>query len=184
LSQPTVGAWIGILETSFVVALLPPFLCDYGKRLIKTPKLYFPDSLIVTTLTRQPDADAALAGPMGGALLEGWAVAETCTGFAARGRKPDIYIWRSHDGVEVDLLVQVGPRLFPVEVKLTATPTARHTEPLNRFKALAGSDAAEQGLLVCNLTTERMLRGNNRAIPWHRFPAWLDERLCGKDDPK
>ena len=174
LSQPTVAAWIGVLEASFVVALLPPYFRNFGKRLIKSPKLYFLDSAIVTTLTRQPNADAALAGPLGGALLEGWVVAEACKAFAARGRKPDIYFWRTHEGLEVDLLAQIGTRLYPVEVKLTATPTMRHVEPLQRLKTLAGAEAAGEGVLVCNTAAERPLPGGNLAIPWHRFPAWID----------
>ena len=93
--------------------------------------------------------------------------------FAARGQRPDISFWRSHDGLEVDLLIRDGPRLHPVEIKLTATPTARHLEPLNRLKALMGTEAAEQGLLVCTCDAERPLPGGNLAMPWQRFPAWI-----------
>jgi predicted AAA+ superfamily ATPase len=173
ISQPTVHAWAGVLEASYVVTLLPPYFSNFGKRLVKTPKLYFLDSALVCTLTRQPDADAALVGPMGGSLLEGWAVAEAHKVFAFLGRKPDIYYWRSHDGLEVDLIVQVGTRLHPVEIKLTSTPTAKHLEPLNRFKALAGEQAHGTGLLVCRIDRERPLPGNNLALPWHGFPSWL-----------
>jgi predicted AAA+ superfamily ATPase len=173
LSQPTIGAWIGVLEASFVVALLPPYFRNYGKRLIKAPKLYFLDSALVTTLTRQPDGAAALAGPMGGALFEGWVVAEAIKAFAARGRKPDLFYWRTQDGLEVDLLIQIGSRLHAVEIKLTATPTARHVDPLNRLKSLMGEEAAPEGILVCTAEEERPLPGNNRALPWQRFPAWI-----------
>jgi len=173
LSQPTVAAWIGVLEASYVVALLPPYHRNFGKRLIKTPKLYFLDSCLVTTLTRQPDGDAALAGPMGGALFEGWVVGEAIKAFAARGQRPDLFFWRSQDGLEVDLLIRIGPRLHPVEIKLTATPTTRHLDPLNRLKALMGAEAAEQGLLVCTCDQERPMPGGNLAMPWQRFPGWI-----------
>jgi len=173
LSQPTIGAWIGVLEASFVVTLLPPYFRNFGKRLIKTPKLYFLDAALVTTLTRQPNGTAALAGPLGGALFEGWVVTEAIKAFAARGRKPDLFWWRTHDGLEVDLLIQVGTRLHPVEIKLTATPTARHLDPLNRLKALMGDESAPEGLLVCTTEEERALPGGNRAIPWQRFPEWI-----------
>ncbi len=173
LSQPTIGSWIGVLEASFVVTLLPPYFRNLGKRLVKSPKLYFIDSALVTTLTRQPDGSAALAGPMGGALLEGWVVTEAVKVFAARGRKPDLFYWRSHDGLEVDLLIQIGTRLHLVEIKLTATPTLRHLDPLDRLKSLLGAGAAPEGLLVCTLEEERPLPGGNRALPWRRFPEWL-----------
>jgi predicted AAA+ superfamily ATPase len=93
--------------------------------------------------------------------------------FAARGRKPDLYYWRTHDGLEVDLLIQVASRRYPVEIKLTATPTARHVEPLNRPKALMGDEAAEEGMLVCAAADERALPGGNRVLPWQRFPGWV-----------
>ena len=96
--------------------------------------------------------------------------------FAARGREPDMWFWRTHDGLEVDLLIQVGTRLYPVEIKLTATPTARHVGPLNRLRALVG-DESGAGILVCNVDQERPLPGGNRAIPWHRFPAWVSKLL-------
>jgi predicted AAA+ superfamily ATPase len=177
LSQPTVGAWIGVLEASYVVALLPPYFRNFGKRLIKAPKLYFLDSGLVTTLTRQPDGEAALAGPMGGALLEGWVVGEAIKAFAALGRKPDLYYWRTQDGLEVDLLIQIAGRLHLVEIKLTATPTLRHLEPLNRLKALLGDAAHAGGILVCTCEEERALPGENRAIPWSGFTDWISERL-------
>jgi hypothetical protein len=177
LSQPTIAAWIGVLETSFVVHLLPPFSGNLGKRLVKSPKLYFVDTAIATTLTRQPDTAAALAGPMGGALLEGWVVTEAVKASAARGRKPDLFFWRSRDGLEVDLLVQAGGLLHQVEIKLTATPTSRHVEPLGRLRALLGDAAAPAGLLVCQVPEERPLPGGHMALPWHRFPAWIAEVL-------
>jgi predicted AAA+ superfamily ATPase len=114
---------------------------------------------------------------MGGALFEGWVVTEAIKAFAARGRRPDLFYWRSHDGLEVDLLIQLGTRLHPVEIKLTATPTLRHLGPLDRLKALLGADAAPEGLLVCTVEEERRLPGGNRALPWRQFPQWLARLL-------
>ncbi|MGB5734503.1 MAG: ATP-binding protein [Thiohalocapsa sp.] len=177
LSQPTIANWISVLEASYVVTLLSPYFRNYGKRLIKSPKLYFIDSLIACTLTRQPNPQAALAGPMGGALLEGWVVVEAVKAFTNRGLTPDIYFWRSQDGLEVDLLVQIGTRLHPVEIKRTATPTPRHVEPLSRLRAIIGDQAAEAGLLVCSVERERPMPHGNRAMPWQEFPAWIGHAL-------
>lgn len=162
-----------------MISLLPPYFRNHGKRLIKSYKVYFIDPLLATTLTRQPNAVAALAGPMGGALLEGWVVVEAIKAFANRGLKPDLYFWRSHDGLEVDLLIQVGTRLHPVEIKRTATPTPRHVEPLTRLRGLLGDDSKDAGLLVCDVEHERALPGGHRAMPWGQFPAWLNQQLNG-----
>lgn len=179
VSQPTIANWLGVLEASYVVSLLPPYFRNHGKRLIKSPKLYFIDPLLVTTLTRQPSPEAALAGPMGGALLEGWVVLEAVKAFTNRGLKPDLYFWRSHDGLEVDLLVQAGTRLHPIEIKRSATPTPRHVEPLTRLRALLGDEAADTGLLVCGIDRERPMPQGHRALPWQGFPDWIGRLLDG-----
>ena len=108
---------------------------------------------------------------MGGALLEGWVVVEAIKAFANRGRKADIYFWRSQDGLEVDLLIQAGTRIHPVEIKRTATPTPRHVEPLTRLRALLADEAADAGLLVCGVERERPTPDAHRALPWHALPA-------------
>lgn len=180
VSQPTVKSWSGVLEASYLAHLLPPWFRNYGKRVVKSPKLYFFDSALICLLTRQPDAPAALAGPMAGALLEGWVVTETAKAFMALGRKPDIYYWRSHDGLEVDLLIVIDGKLQPVEIKLTATPTAGHVEPLTRFIAAAGDEASSRGILVCRTEKQQPLPHGHLAVPWHAFPAWLQEHIADK----
>ncbi len=179
VSLPTIKAWASILEASYLCYFLRPYFKNYGKRLVKTPKFYFLDSAIVCALTRQPDALSAVSGAMGGALFEGLIVNEAVKVFAAQGRKPDIFFWRSHDGLEVDLVIQAGGKLYPVEIKLTATPTAKHTEPLKKFKELAGPDSAGTGILVCRTNRVIDLPSNNVAIPWHRFPGWLHGIISG-----
>ena len=69
-AQPTAKAWGRVLEAGFTVIMLPPFLRNYGKRLIKSSKLYFTDPAFVSYMTRQPSAEAALRGNMGGYCLK------------------------------------------------------------------------------------------------------------------
>lgn len=114
---------------------------------------------------------------MGGALLEGWIIVEAVKAFTNRGLTPDLYFWRSHDGLEVDLLIQIGPRLHPIEIKRTATPTAAHCQPLARLRGLIGDDSVDAGLLVCAVERERPLPGGHRALPWQLFSDWLRTRL-------
>ncbi|HEV3076237.1 MAG TPA: ATP-binding protein [Thermoanaerobaculia bacterium] len=177
ISQPTVKTWINLLEAAYVIRLLPPYYENFGKRIVKSPKLYFLDSALVSALTRQPAADAALAGAMGGALFEGFVASEAYKVFAIAGKRPDLFFWRSHGGLEVDLVLLLPSGLVPVEIKLTATPTLRHAEALGRFKQLAASRAAGPGLLVCNIPEPVPLPGENLALPWRQFPEWLRQRL-------
>jgi predicted AAA+ superfamily ATPase len=175
VSQPTSRAWLGALEAGYLVTLLPPHFENLSKRVVKSPKLYFLDSALAAALTRQPSAEASVAGAMGGSLFEGFVVAEAMKVFTGRGRKSDLAFWRSHDGLEVDLLVRIGDEILPVEIKLTATPTARHVEPLDRFRRL--TPRATAGVLVCRVARPTALPGGHLALPWSEFPGWLDERL-------
>jgi len=177
ITLPTVKAWAGVLEASYITCFVSPYFKNFGKRLTKTPKLYFLDSGLVCYLTRQPDAAAVLAGPMAGALFEGLVIAETIKVMAIKGRRPDLYFWRSHDGLEMDLILVLGGRCQPVEIELTATPTVKHLEPLNRFKALAGADAAATGVLVCRVDKPTPLPNGNLAIGWQDFAAWLMDHI-------
>lgn len=175
LSQPTVTSWIAALEASYLVARVPPFLENLGKRIVKAPKLYFLDPGIVSYLTRQPSPAAALAGSLGGPLFEGLVIGEVLKAQMARGRRSEVNFWRSHDGLEVDLLVPVRGQILPVEIKLTATPTAAHLRPIERFRALAGEQRTLPGLLVCRVERPRELPGGHLALPWQRLGRWLAE---------
>lgn len=177
VSLPTIKAWAGVLEASFLCRFLAPYFNNYGKRLVKTPKFYFIDPAIVCALTRQPSGEAAIAGPMGGALFEGLVTSEAYKVFSAYGRSADIFFWRSNDGLEVDLIIQIGHRLCPVEIKLTATPTLKHLEPLSRFASLAGKEAVGTRLLVCRVEAKKVLPGGVLALPWQEFPAWLEDQV-------
>lgn len=182
ISQPTVKTWVSVLEAAYLAVLLPPYFENFGKRIIRSPKLYVLDSALACALTRQPSAEAALAGAMGGALFEGLIVSEAVKAFALQGKRPDLFFWRSHEGLEVDLLLRAGDRLVPVEIKLTATPTPRHLEPLDRFRKVAGG-TAEAGVLVCRVPERRALPRGHVALPWREFPGWLREQIGGADQP-
>ena len=93
---------------------------------------------------------------------------------------PPAYYWRSQGGLEVDLIVQAGGRLWPIEIKLSATPSAGHTRNIERFKTLAAADAADTGLVVCRVDRPTVLPGGHLALPWRDFPQWAAERIgCG-----
>jgi len=177
VSQPTIKTWAKTLETSFLAVMLPPFFKNFGKRLIKSPKFYYSDPSIVCYLTRQPSADAALAGNMGRALFEGLMVCEAWKFFTNKGLSPSVYFWRSHGGIEIDLIIQSQGLYWPIELKLTASPTPAHTRNLNHFKELARNESAATGLIVCQVKKQTTLPRNNIALPWWQFPRWMDEKF-------
>jgi predicted AAA+ superfamily ATPase len=179
VSQPTIKRWVGLLETSYVLWTLPPYFENLGKRLVKSPKVYYLDSALPCHLTRQPSATAALAGPLAGALFEGWCVTEAVKAFACRGQRPELYFWRSNDGLEVDLLLLAQGKIIPIEIKLTSTPTTTHGKALTKFCDLAGEKASKEGWLVCRVEKEGRIAGGHRTIPWDLFPSRIASLLDG-----
>ncbi len=177
VSQPTIKAWLKILEVSYLCYLLPPFYDNFGKRIIKAPKFYLTDPSLVCFLTRQPSPESTLRGSMAGALFEGLMVSEAWKCFLQAGLKTALYFWRSQSGLEIDLLIQARAKLWPVEIKLTATPSVHHVTSMNRFKEMVGPNKAGDGTLVCNISQKKKLPGNCTALPWFEFSKWLQNLL-------
>ncbi|NOY64501.1 MAG: ATP-binding protein [Nitrospirae bacterium] len=173
VSVPTIKSWVGVLEASYIIYFLRPYFKNYGKRIIKSPKMYFLDPALVSLLTRQPSMEAAVAGAMGGALFEGFIVSEAVKAYLNSGKSPDIFYWRSHDGLEVDLILQTKGKLLPVEIKLSSTPATGHVNTLERFKKTAGKDAFQQGIVVCRVDKKTPLPHDNLALPWWEFYGFV-----------
>jgi predicted AAA+ superfamily ATPase len=118
----TAKAWLSVLEASYQVVILRPYFANVGKRLVKTPKVYFTDVGTLCYLAGLRDAEHAAGGPMGGAVFETAVIGEVLKTYVHRGESPQLSFWRSSTGTEVDLLVDTGRLLIPVEIKLSATP--------------------------------------------------------------
>ena len=118
----SIKAWLSVLEASYQVTILRPYHANIGKRLVKTPKVYFSDVGTLCHLAGLKDPEHALAGPMGGAILETAVLSEIVRTITHRGVSPQVFFWRTTAGTEVDFIVDSYSRLIPIEVKLSATP--------------------------------------------------------------
>jgi hypothetical protein len=134
----TAKAWLGVLEATFQIVVLRPYFANIGKRLVKTPKVYFADTGTLCYLAGLRDPAHAAAGPMGGALFETGVLMEVVKAYWSRGLEPPLYFWRTADGTEVDLVVDTGGGLVPIEVKLSATPRPGMAGSLLSFQRLFG----------------------------------------------
>jgi predicted AAA+ superfamily ATPase len=122
VSVSTAKDWLSILEASFQVFILRPYFANIGKRLVKSPKVYFMDTGLLSYLVGLRDVEHAAAGPMGGAIFENLVAVELYKTLTHRGEEPAMYFWRTAAGSEVDLIVEIQGKLIPIEVKLSATP--------------------------------------------------------------
>ena len=142
ISQPTARSWLSVLEASYVVRLLQPFHQNLGKRLVKTPKLYFLDTGLLCHLLRIESPKTLVTHAMRGAIFESWVVSETIKHRWNQGLDAAIYFWRDNHGTEVDLLFEHGGLLHAVEVKSGSTFASDWTRAGQRWRSYAGPAAA------------------------------------------
>jgi predicted AAA+ superfamily ATPase len=169
ITHNTAKAWISVLEASFILHLLRPHHRNFSKRLVKTPKLYFCDTgLACWLLGVQTPAQIALH-PLRGALFENWVVSELLKGRFNRGLPSNLFFWRDSTGNEVDVLLEQGDRITPVEIKSGRTVNEEWFAGLRRWVALAG-DIAHTPFLVYGGDKEQR-RSGLTVLPWTGIEA-------------
>jgi predicted AAA+ superfamily ATPase len=134
VSVNTAKDWISILEASFQIFILRPYYANIGKRLIKSPKVYFVDSGVLCYLVGLRDIEHAAAGPMGGAIFENLVISDLFKIYMHRGEEPALYYWRTVAGAEVDLVVETQTGLIPLEIKQSETPRPEMAKELLVFQ--------------------------------------------------
>lgn len=165
LAVNTIKAWLSVLEATHQIAIVRPYFANVGKRLIKTPKVYFLDTGTLCYLTGLRTAEHAALGPMGGAILETAVLGELSRVLWHRGLEPRVYFWRTSAGSEVDFLVEDALDLVPIEVKLSSSPRAAMARGIVRFKGDLG-DRVSRGFVVHTGPHVMPLRGGIAAIPF------------------
>lgn len=135
ISQPTARAWLDLLQTSFIVHVLPPWFVNSGKRLIKSPKLYFVDTGLACWLLGLRTPEQVQRDPLWGALFENFVVMEALKDRFNQGENSPLYFYRDSEGNEVDLLMPIGRQLHAIEIKAGATVNPDYFKGLKRFDA-------------------------------------------------
>ena len=143
----TIKAWLSVLEATYQVIVLRPYFANVGKRLVKTPKVYFTDVGTLCYLAGLKDPAHAASGPMGGAIMETAVLSEIFKTLTHRGIDPQIYFWRTLAGTEVDFVVEATTGLVAIEVKLSATPRPAMAAAIKTFQGDMKS-AAMHGYVV------------------------------------
>jgi predicted AAA+ superfamily ATPase len=171
VSHNTVKTWLSILQASFIVFLLTPFHKNFNKRLVKSPKLYFYDTGLASRLLGVTAPEQLTFHPLKGALFENFVVAETLKKFHNAARAPRCFFWRDSAGHEVDLIIEDGARLLPVEIKSGKTVASDFFDGLRRWGELSGTKG---GVLVHGGDEEEPYeREGFRTAPWRRaYELW------------
>ena len=139
ISVPTITEWLSILETTGEILLIPPFHENFGKRLIKSPKVYFVDSGLACHLLGIESETMLRRSSFYGPIFEGFVASEIAKLQSGAGRRRELYYFRDQQGLEVDFVVPLGDaRLALLEAKASATVLPRMGEPLTRLARAVG----------------------------------------------
>lgn len=179
VSEVTVKEWISVLEKSGIVYILKPYTSSALNRAIRTPKLYFRDTGLCCYLTRWLTPEALKNGAMAGAMFETFVINEILKSYSNEGMDYDFNVFyyngkdkkrKKENGEEtevdgeIDLILQQDGVLYPIEIKMSATPKA---DMASEFDVLDGVPDKKRGMgvIICLYDKKLYLRENLIALP-------------------
>lgn len=165
VDHKTVKAWLSVLQASNIVRIIEPFWPNIGKSLTKTPKLYFMDTGLVCHLTRWTTPEQLQVGAVAGHVFETFVVSEVLKSYMnAGGNVRDVWFYRDAKKREIDLVIQEGHVLHPVEIKTSSTV---RIDAIKHFGCLEGLSGYEVGYghVVCQAPEPYSLTDRVQAIP-------------------
>ena len=147
ISVPTAKRWLSLLETGQQIYLLYPYYKNIGKRIMKSPKIYFCDTAICSYLLGIHNSETLLGSPYFGNLFETMIVIDFLKRFLHFGDKPSMYYFRTRDGLEVDLVIEIAGYLYLYEIKSSMTILPKHAASLKRMINEFGSIIKEAAII-------------------------------------
>ena len=171
VSPTTAREWISVLHTSGQIVLLEPYHRSLGKRLVKSPKLYFADTGLAAYLAGFQSVEALRDSPMIGAFWENHVIAQWVRYCDWRAPALQLWFWQDRNGREVDLLLETDQRLVPVECKWTERPGPGDTAGIRRLRALYGA-AVTDGYVASTTSEAFEVASGVTAVPgWRLWPS-------------
>lgn len=156
ISNHTVNHWLSILEASFVIFRLQPYFENFGKRMIKSPKIYFTDVGLAAYLLDITTCEQISRDPLRGNMVENLVISEFIKNRLNKGFEPSFYFYRDSNQNEVDLVFKEGNNLIPIEIKASQTFHPQFLKGLEYFKALT-QERCQKGFLIYNGEQEQRL---------------------------
>lgn len=178
VSVPTITQWLGVLEATAQILVVPPFYENLGKRLIKSPKVYLADSGLVCHLLGVESSAELAKSPFAGALFEGFIASEIVKAQVNAGRRRELYYFRDEQGLEVDFVLPGrGSSLSLVECKAGKTVTPAMAAPMKRLAESIERKRPKGTTVNMTLvhqpsqaaTRTQAVAPSVRALPWRRY---------------
>ncbi len=167
VSMDTIKRWVAVLQASGLIYLLPPYRNNHLKRAIKTPKVYMLDTGLMAWLTKWLTPDTIRQGARSGQFFESFVISEIIKSFYNQGLEPPLYFYRDTNQKEIDLLIEHGRSLYPVEIKTTATPTRKMGAAMTALRSQLPPDdiRVERGTLINQYPQKLWLAEDLLALP-------------------
>ncbi len=167
IDQKTVAAWLGVLQSSYIIYLLKPYYNNFNKRITKAPKLYFYDTGVVCSLLGIKSAEQIAMHTAKGALFENLIVTELLKNRFNAGESDNLFYWRDKTGNEVDIITENAGQLTAIELKAGETINPDFFKGLTYFSAISGQNV-EQLLVYGGNQTQ--IRSNGISVKlWNNF---------------
>ncbi len=147
ISHTTAQQWMSLLEASFIVFRLPPFFRNLNKRLVKSPKLYFYDVGLASHLLGIHQPEQLNRHPLSGALFENLVIADILKNYWHRAISQKMSFYRDNNQNEIDLILESGQELCPIEIKSAQTITESFFKALNYFQKLNPKDSTSPTII-------------------------------------
>ena len=166
ISVLTVKSWLSVLETSGIIFLLKPYYSNYGKRLIKSPKLYFYDTGLICSLIGLQNSTQLELHFLRGSIFENLVISNYIKESYFKGMEPNAYYWRDSNGLEVDLVTEENQQLKLYEIKSSATINEKFFSSLNKLCILSKTPLKNANVVYGGNTTLNASDNHGGYISW------------------
>ena len=166
IDNKTIASWIGILESSFILFRLYPHSRNFNKRVVKMPKIYFYDTGLACALLGIRDVNTFSLHPYAGCIFENFVVSELIKFRYNKALPLNLYFWRDNVGHEIDILVENGDRLFPLEIKSGRTITPEYFKNLLFWQSISGQN---RGAVVYAGEMKQERSNGISVLPWRKM---------------
>lgn len=168
----TAKAWLSLLEASFIIYLLQPYYRNFNKRLIKSPKLYFYDVGVASSLLKISNAEMIRSHYAYGSLFENLVISEIIKSYYHRGMHPSVYYWRESNGTEIDCIIEKeNNKILALEIKGGETYNPDYIK--NLIKLPKSEKGIEIEKIVIYTGDKTIGITDSKILSWNEFPAFL-----------
>lgn len=163
VKMDTIQSWLGVLQSSFIIHLLKPYHVNFNKRVVKTPKLYFYDTGLACALLGIHSENDLRFHHMRGGLFENMVINELLKNRFNKGKRSNLFFWRDNTGNELDVIIDNGKQMIPVEIKSGATVTDEFFRGINFWQKISGK---KNGIIVYGGNDIQQRSNNVTVMSW------------------